>query len=85
MSRAALRALWEMRAGLVEELDALFFRQLANEQDTVFFGYDVSVETLHHDFLFLCGVNNAVVGLEKTYVIANPGVSVYIVFHMLFQ
>ena len=68
----------------VKQLDALFFRKLANHKLAVFLRHDIAVETLDHHLLVLRAMDNAIVGFVQIHVSHN-GVAVNIAFYLVFQ
>ena len=61
-----------------ELLYTLFFRQLANQQCIILLGHDEAVQSLHHDFALLCGVNHAVARVVGEAAVVGLGVGVFV-------
>jgi hypothetical protein len=65
--------------------DTLFLRQFADEQCVVVFGYDITIEALNNYFLFLHGVNNAVVTLYQVYIGTDAGIAIEVFLALLVE
>lgn len=61
-----------------ELLDALFLRELANQQGSVFLCHDISIKTLYNYFLFLQGMNYIVLGFYHLDIVSNAGITIQV-------
>lgn len=85
MGELSHRAYINVVSLLVEQLDALFFRHLADEQRAVFLHHDVAVQSLDDHFLLLRGVDDAVVRIVEVDVFANAGVAIFVFGRLLVE
>ena len=69
----------------MEELDALFFAQAANEQGAFVFSNDEAIAALHYYLLEAFGAHDAVVAVEELHVLPYAGVAVFVLLKVLAQ
>ena len=72
-------------AGLVEEADALFLAQFADEQVAILLHDNISVEALHHHLVEHGGMYDGVVRFVEIDVVANGHVAVFVGVGMFAQ
>ena len=63
---------------VLELLDALLFRQFADQQSVVMLGDDISVKTLQDHLLLLSSVHDTVAALKGVDVLADESVAVHV-------